>query len=721
MNKKLISILIANLFVAAPALAQDALKIEGSVNLGGIYNNEDATDAAKMNDIRDLTNGALFGWDVKGRSNRYWFDFFGENIGREDQYINLKGGAYGSFKYRLYSDSLTRNWVENGKTPYAGAGSNNHTATGWPLLNTANWNTYESKYDRRDDGGYFEFSALSPWYFRFDANQVTTSGSKIGASSQGMSPGNGYVDLGFPTEFTTKNTVAEGGFSSKSMHVAISWMGSKFENDNKYLDWTNGFWNSGTDRTYLGNDNKYERWLVNATFRQLPLNSVFALRYTKDELKSDVAVGATVLGITNGAPSGTAATQLPTGANTSTFNGRVDTETFSLALTSTPTKGLDTRLYYNDYKREDDSTHMVFESRPVTGPATGAITQYVNEPYSYDKQSWGFDAFYRIDKANRVGAGYEDLEFDRKDERYDYDKSKDKTWFVEWRTSMVDNVTARVKYQNLDRKSDFKLGSMGANANSADYMYRFQTAFDAQDLKQDKWKVTLDATPAEFLDLGLEFIYKDNDYQAKNDTLGRWKDKRDEIYASLSYGDPAAWRFTIFGDWERVKYDSQHRVTGTTTATTPPGPYDPNMPATATNYNWQATNKDANYAYGLAVDWPASEKLKVTASYMYYKTDGQVDFAAPPTIAAASYPQPVSLFDDSKRRSFNLKGVYAFSKTISLTGGWAYEKYDYKDAQYDGYLYTIPAASRADSYLMGYYKDPNYKANIFYGWVTWKF
>jgi hypothetical protein len=715
MKKKLISILIANLFVAIPALAQDSLKVSGSVNLGGIYNDEDAVDPSKLNDIRDLSNGALFGWDIKGRSSRYWFDFFGENIGRDDQYINLKGGAYGSFKYRLYSDSLTRNFLEGGKTPYAGAGTANHTNTTWPSLNDATWNRVDVGYDRRDDGGYFEFGGMAPWYFRVDANQVTTSGSKIGAASQGMSPVNGFVDLAFPTEFKTRNTVVEGGYSTKAMHIAISWMASKFETDNSLMTWSNGFWSSGTDRTYFGDDNKYERWLINATFRQLPLNSVFALRYTKDELKSDVAVGATVLGIAAGAPSGTAATQLPTGANTSTFNGRVDNETFTLALTSTPAKGLDTRIYYNDFNREDDSTHMAFNSAPVTS------TVYTNEPYSYSKKNWGFDAFYRINRQNRVGAGYDDLDMDRKDERYDYNESQDKTWFVEWRTSMLENVTARVKYSNLDRKSDFKLGSAGANANSADYMYRFQTAFDAQDLKQDKWKITIDASPAEFLDLGLEFNWKDNDYQAKSDTLGRWKDKRDEIYASLSYGDPAAWRFTIFGDWERVKYDSQHRVVGTTTATTPPGPYDPNMPPTATNYNWQGTNKDANYAYGLAIDWPASEKLKVSASFMYYKTDGQLDFAAPATIAAASYPQPVSLYDDSKRQAINLKGTYAFSKAISLTAGYAYEKYEYKDAQYDGYRYTIPAANRADSYFMGYYKDPNYKANIFYGWVTWKF
>lgn len=722
MNKKLISILIANLFVAAPAFAQsDGFKVEGTVNLGGIYNDESTNDAAKMNDIRDLTNGALFGWDIKGRSKEYWLDFFGENIGREDMYINLKGGSYGGLKYRLYSDSLTRNQVFGAKTPYSGAGTANHVNTTWPNLNDATWNRLDVGYDRRDDGGYFEFSGGSPWYFRVDGNQVTQSGSKIGAASQGMSPGNGFVDLAFPTEYTTRNWSVEGGYGSKTMLITAQWLTSKFDTDNEAVNWTNGFWSNGTDKTYLAHDNKYNRMALNATFRQLPLNSTLAARWTKDELESSVPVGATVLGIANGAPSGTLASQLPTGANVSNFQGKVDHETFSLGLSSTPMKGLDTRIYLYDSNREDDSTHMVFESRPVTGPATGPITQYMNEPYSYDKRNYGIDAFYRVNKANRVGLGWDYLDMDRKDERYDYNRSKDRTWFAEWKTTMLDNVSARVKYTNLDRTSDFKLGSMGADANSADYMFRFQTAFDAQDLRQDKWKVTVDATPMEFLDVGLEYIYKDNDYQAQSTTLGRWKDNRRELYASLSYGDPAVARFTLFGDYEKVDYDSQHRVVGTSTATTPPGPYNPANPPTASNYNWQGTNKDSNYAYGIAVDWPATEKLMVKASFMYYKTDGSMDFAAPPTVAAASYPVPISLYDDSKRTAFNLKGTYAFSKTISLTAGWAYEKYEYKDAQYDGYRYTIPAANRADSYFMGYYMDPDYKANIFYGWVSWKF
>ena len=713
MKKKLISILIANLFVAAPAFAQsDAFKLEGSVSLGGIYTDEDAVDAAKLNDIRDLSNGALFGWDIKGRGGRYWLDFFGENIARDDQYINLRGGMYDVFKYRLYTDSLRRNQVYGAITPYAGAGSGNITASGFPLLNTATWNSLDVGYDRRDGGGFFEFQAASPWYFRIDGNQVKQSGTKMGAASQGMSPGNGYIDMAFPTEYTTKNAAVEGGYSSKKLHVAMSWMTSKFDTDNESVSWTNGFWNSGTDKTYLAQDNKYSRFLVNATLRELPLASTLAVRYTQDELESSFGVGTTVLGIPAGAPSGTSASQLPTGPNNANYDGKVENETFTVALASSPTKGLDTRLYYNDFKRDDKSTHMAFTSAAVTADT------YTNEPYSYDKKSWGIDAYYRINRANRVGAGYEDLKMER-EERFDFGTTKDKTWFAEWKTSMIEGVNMRLKYTDLSRDSEFKLANDGVNANDVAYWNRFLKAFDAANLDQKKWKFTLDASPVEFLDLGLEFNHKDNKYADM--VLGRTSDTRREIYGSVSYGDPTVARWTVFGDYERVQYDSTHRVVGSSTPTTPPGPYDPFAAPTSANYNWSGTNKDQNYAYGLAIDVPATEKLLVKASFVYYKTDGQLDFAAPPTISAASYPQPVGAYDDSKRTAFNLKGVYAFSKTLSITGGYAYEKYDYKDAQFDGYRNTIPAANRADSYLMGYYANPNYKANIFYGWLTYKF
>lgn len=162
MNKKLISILIANLFIAAPVFAQDTFKLEGSVSLGGVsVDDGDAVDAAKLNQFRDLSDGGLLGFDLRGRGARYWLDLFGENLGRDDYYVNLRGGMYDVFKYRLYSDQLKHNFLFGGLTPYANAGGTNVTAT-LPNTNTATWNSVDIAYKRRDTGAMFEFQGASP-------------------------------------------------------------------------------------------------------------------------------------------------------------------------------------------------------------------------------------------------------------------------------------------------------------------------------------------------------------------------------------------------------------------------------------------------------------------------------------------------------------------------------------------------------------------------------
>ena len=76
---------------------------------------------------------------------------------------------------------------------------------------------------------------------------------------------------------------------------------------------------------------------------------------------------------------------------------------------------------------------------------------------------------------------------------------------------------------------------------------------------------------------------------------------------------------------------------------------------------------------------------------------------------------------DSKKTSINVKAIYTHSKAWLFTAGYAYEKYDYNDSQFDGYRNTIPAATNQNSYLDGVYANPQYKANIIYGLVTYRF
>ncbi len=703
MNQKLTSILIANLFAAAPVFADDeGFKLHGSVSVGGIHvDDNDTKDASKLNEYRDLSSGLLTNFDVKGRGNGYWLDAFGENFGRDDQYLNFRGGVYDIFKYRVYSDALKHNFLFNGITPYTGAGSAANTAT-FPSLTPATWNPIDIGYKRRDDGFNFEFQGASPWYFRADANQVTWSGSKPGASSQGTSPGNGFVDLAFPVDYKTRNATFEGGYNTKTMHFDLAWMTSKFENSNESVTWTNGYFGNGTDRTYLAPDNRYTRLAGNATFRQLPWNSTVAARYTSDELKSSADLGASVL-------NGTAGQIGATGPSTATFNGKVRNETFTLGLSSSPTKGLDARAYLNYRKRDDESTHVSFNSTAIPGP-------FENEPFSYKKNNYGIDAYYRINRANRVGAGWDYLDTKR-DGRFDFDRTKDHKYFVEWKNSSLDELAARLKYTYLDRNSNFLLANDGTGTTDINYLNRFVTAFDVSNVNQEQWKLTLDYSPMPSLDVSFEGIVKNNKY--KDNVLGRQKDDRREFYLSVSYGHTSGARLTVFGDAEEIRYDSQHRIIGTATAA---GAYDPFAPATATNYDWTGRIKDRNWAFGVAFDWPATAKLTLKASAIYYKTDGSVDLALQEgTPASVVRPLPIGTWDDSRKTSFNLKAVYAHNKSWSFTAGYAYEKYEYRDSQFDGYRNTIPAATRQDSYLDGVYANPQYKANILYGLVSYRF
>ncbi len=203
----------------------------------------------------------------------------------------------------------------------------------------------------------------------------------------------------------------------------VSWMTSKFDRRQRELHLEQRVHRRRHDRTFLPPDNKYSRLAANLTFRQLPLNSTLALRFTDDEQNSDAPLGTSVLA------AGGANT--PTPANVASFNGKIENRTYTLALASTPAKGLDTRLYANRYKRDDKSTHVAYG---------GTIGLEENEPYSYDKKNWGVDAFYRINRQNRVGVGYDFM--DKEQDRFDFDKSEEKKWFAEWKTTIVESVSA---------------------------------------------------------------------------------------------------------------------------------------------------------------------------------------------------------------------------------------------------------------------------------------
>ena len=471
MSKKLLSTLIASLFAAAPAFAQsddDPMRVQGTGTIQGLYNDTSARDDAKLNEYQDLGNGALSNVGVQGRSSKTWFQGYGENFFRTDQFMFLRGGMYDVFKAGVYLNDIPHTFSSSAYTPYSGSGGNVLTATfplaALPANPPTDWTNFTLGYDRRDWGGFAEWQKNSPWYFRVDGNQVKFDGTRVGSAANGTSPGNGYVDLAFPQDFTTNNWGVEAGYQSSKATLAVRWDYSKFENSNETLQWTNPYFGptSSTtsnllDTTSLAPGNTFNKFTVSGNYRDLPWRSVISARYTWSKTTSDTTLALNALN--------TGAVYAPTLPHESDFNGENINQSFALAWTATPVANFDTRVYYYWTKLQNNSDLIEFGNAPTTPLASGlgcgnlvvagVPTQTVgnceNELYNYTKNNVGFDAWWKFARGNRLGFGWDYNDLDQA--RVDYDKSHWNKLWVEYKNTMLDTVSGRLKYQYLKRDS----------------------------------------------------------------------------------------------------------------------------------------------------------------------------------------------------------------------------------------------------------------------------
>jgi hypothetical protein len=704
--------LIAGLFAAGSAVADDAAPApwiaEGAVSAGGMGTSRSGQDPSKLQEYQDLDSGMLSNIYVRGRDDKNWVDFYGENFGRDDMFITLRGGRYDTFKYNITTNWLPHDFVQQARTPFQGAGTALLTAT-FPQPNSATWNTLNIGYERKDTHGFVEWQANNPWYARVDGGQLTFNGTQPKSGANGTSPGNGFMDLVAPVHYTTNSASGEVGYSSTTQHFALNYLYSRFDNGDPSLRWTNPFFGNNLDTTYFASDNTYQRIGANGTIRQLPLNSTFAARYTWSKTSNDTGVPGQALNAgTGGNGTGQYVATMP---NTDQFHGEFVDQTFSASVASTPAKGVDTHVYYNWHKLDNNSTQLVFAAgTPVdcSGPCDSTL-------YSYRKNNIGLDGIWRFSPGNRLAGGYDYL--DTHQNRIDYDDVRYNKLWAEYKNTQMDTLSLRFRYQYLQRRSDFLLSNAGTGPNDPEYLNRFISRFDNADMNQNYFKFVGDWTPAPLWDASVEATLKKNEYPGT--VLGRTRDTRYELFGNLSFGDFATMRVTFMADYEWVKYDAFHRNISDLAA---PTAYDPNSAPTSSNYNWSSKNKDDNWLVGVGLDWQAAEKILVKGSISYFKSDGSANVDSQNNYGN---PLPIQAFDDWKQAQVNLKAIYTFSKRWSFTAGYAYDKVEYSDIAYDGYQYTIPSPGVTNnpqqSYLSGYRAFPNSSVNIFYVLATMHF
>jgi hypothetical protein len=395
----------------------------------------------------------------------------------------------------------------------------------------------------------------------------------------------------------------------------------------------------------------------------------------------------------------------------------MDIQNYNLALTSNPLYWLDGKVFYKYYQTHNKSTEIT-STDPSPNPLGATQTVLDNEErlFDYLTYKYGAQLGFKLPMSFHLNAAYTRGHISRK--REDIPRNDDDLYEAGVRWSGVDFMVARAGYERLHRKADFELSTVTDLADAAqieNYMRRFDGA--AKD--QDTWKAYLDFFPVEDLTFSVGYKWRDTRY--KDTTLGLQSWTGNEWHVDADY--LIAKRVRLFGyyDFEYGKLNQFERTfTSGTNA-------NPGLAPTTTAFNWTVTETDRNHAYGLGADvYAIPKKLTFTFQYSYIKSRGFADYTYLRTFVAGDAGRNNDNIDIDNLDNYSLsyylaKATYNPMKSLAFSVGYAYEKYNYDDAQYNGYRYVPGLTGSSAALLSGAYANPDYRANIVFANVSYLF
>lgn len=691
MKYTFLSILIMISTCAGSAFAAD---ITGNVELGGQYLDVRG-DKAKFNEYRDIDSGAFGQLNLDISLKNYYLTLDGQNIGwnynkqagLDTQQYTLKGGMYDQFKYSLFYDETPHNITFGAKSAYSGIGSNGLTNDVSNLtlpLNSFDYGTKRTTY-----GGSFEGSFNTPFFFgvKVDRSEVK------GILPAGFSPfsGESALELPAPIDYSTDNLYLETGYRSRNVILRVDGTLSEFENHK-------GPWlffqqppalavNLVPGISTLPPDNSYYK-IGGSLMVRLPVNSSFVVRGSYARLENSQNL-------------------FETGQS---FQGDVHYSSVSTALTSNPVTPLNLRLFYNFLKRENESTQLGVYSLPLFG-GTESPTRF-----DYRKQEAGIDLGYRLPARTKADAGYEYQQANRT--REDGIETRDHIVFAQIKNSFFDWLSAKVRYQHMIRNSDTVSPAI---ANDPFFIDNFRR-IDVADKTQDSVKVDFDFQPLDNLGFGIQYKFKQNDYDnglldtnlnrkdptsTLNSLLGVQNDTRHEIYVNANYAISVL-KLNGFFDLEMVERTMKaHEI-------------DLGL------FDWSSRRKDTSYSYGLNADVDIiKDVLTACAGWRYEKAYGTNDFTVSSVTLAPPVPtQSVGALDNFIRQTLTVKFGYHVTKQLLMDFGYMYERLKYEDDAWSGYqLANVGGAGGGGPgvFLTGAYANPNYEAHLGFVKFAYKF
>jgi MtrB/PioB family decaheme-associated outer membrane protein len=479
-------------------------KPSSSVEIGVQNVDHDSAKFGEYNGLEKKGTTAIGNFDLRGggdndagSTTRYRLR--GRDLGLETRSVDGEFGQQGSFRLNFGYDELQRYRSDSYQTPYQGAGSSllilpqswivptvpaigpgfnarglSSAVTSAPALvagavrtpsaaNLATAATLQANdlpmfhhvdlYTRRQAESAGFSTILTPqWEITGSVRHERKTGMKPMGALSILAPTNNEVSTPIPDLIrqTHNEYKLAANYHDASSTVSLAYYGSTFENDVKDMQWSD--WSAplatrGLSTISSAPDNRFHQLNLTGTHNysaatRLVVNVAYGRNTQNQSFISD------------------STDTLPAGVTS--LHGEVISKTFNLKLTSHVTRDLTlggTLKYDERDNRTPVNTYQYSDAQQTVAPPSGnpfpgvvvAQNANANRPYSKKVDQASLDADYRLSASQAIKGGYDW----QKTERYcngswiacaDAATTKDNTLRVEWRSSLLEDVSGRVGY-----------------------------------------------------------------------------------------------------------------------------------------------------------------------------------------------------------------------------------------------------------------------------------
>ncbi len=579
------SALISVAVMAGAAYAEDAalpagptveelVKPSSHIELGGLYVGQDSYKQGEYNGLESQGMHAIANVDLSGggaydSGDATRYRVIGTDLGLDTRRINLEYGKQGSYRIDYLHDEQRRNYTDDYKTLWNGAGSDTLTLpAGYPAIGTrvsstssaaaalANWNNIQApnalsgctanpaagtclgpgyliptlmhnvniSTKRTIDGVVLNWNIAEGWEARASYRHEEKKGIKLTGVNMNRFSGPSAL-LPEPIDSSTNIYEATVGYANAKGHFSIGYNGSLYNNDTDM--WTAQYAGapstlSGVTTTVPGGvarmsgapDNEMHQITLAGSYNfteaiRLVMNAAYTRMTQDDNFLSEPASAGWIL------PENSA-------------HAKVNNSFFNAKLTTHPMDNVGLNFAYKyDYRNNKTRSHE-FKVTPDTAMTkagslpTDLSTLFENEPINRRLQQFNVDADYAFAERQGLNLGYEWQEIKRTADTEESPFRAEKTWentlSAEYRNNLRDNLTGRVSYAYSQRhNSHYEPGdpmptSPAAPLPAADPLLPGFKQFFLADRNQNKLKGSLDFQATDALVLQTGGSYSRDDY-----------------------------------------------------------------------------------------------------------------------------------------------------------------------------------------------------------------